>query len=128
MVPHSRILECLTLVEAADNVIGLIKRSMKSWQTELTAGGEILGSMNINRGIFQEDSLSLLLFVICMTPITKALNKMKAGYIMAGGDLKINHLFFMDDLKLYSKHEREIDGPLSSVKLLSNGHLHGVWN
>ena len=35
---------------------------------------------------------------------------------MSGGDLKINHLFFTDDL---SKNEREIDRLLSSVQLLS---------
>lgn len=59
------------------------------------------------------------LSVICVIPITKALNKMKAGYTRSGGDLKINHLFFMEDLKLFSKNEREIDGLLSSVQLLS---------
>ena len=36
MVPHSWILQCLSL-EVADNVVGFINRSMKSWHTELTA-------------------------------------------------------------------------------------------
>ena len=62
MVPHSWILESLTLVEAADNVVGFITRSTRSRQTELTAGGEILGSVNIVRGIFRGDFVSPLLY------------------------------------------------------------------
>ena len=83
----------------AENIINSVERSMPSWQTELTSSGEMLGSMKIRRGIFQGDSLSPLLFVICM--ITCVLRTARAGYMLDG--IKINHSLFMDDLKLFWK-------------------------
>ena len=40
MVPHSRILESLELVQVSENIPEFIKRSMTNWQTELTSCGE----------------------------------------------------------------------------------------
>ena len=73
--------------------------------------------MNIRRGIFQGDSLSPLLFVIAMIPITSLLRQHKAGYNLDGN--RLNHLLFMDDLKLYSKNEREMKSLLQTVRLFS---------
>ena len=104
MVPHSWIIESLKLAQVAPNVIDFVERSMKSWNTELTACGETLGTVKIKIGIFQGDSLSPLLFVLCMIPLTEILRKAKAGYIL--DDIKVNHLLFMDDLKLFAKNEK----------------------
>ena len=46
---------------------------MNGWKTELTAGGEVLGEVNINREI------SPLLFALALIPLTLVLKKMKAG-------------------------------------------------
>ena len=119
MVPHSWIMECLKLVQVSDNVIDFIEKSMKKWQTELTSYGEILGKVNMRRGIFQGDSLSPLLFVICMIPITSVLRKVRAGYVLRGGEVKVNHLLFMDDLKLFGKNEGETNGLVSTVQMIS---------
>ena len=102
MVPHSWILEGLELVQVSDNILQFVKRSMANWQTELNSCGESLAKVNIRRGTFQGDSLSPLLFVICMIPLTHVLHKAKAGYTLGGGE-KTKHLLFMDDLKLYGK-------------------------
>ncbi|CAH3192660.1 unnamed protein product [Porites evermanni] len=37
-----------------------------------------------------------------MIPLTKILRKAKAGYTL--DDIKVNHLLFMDDLKLFAKN------------------------
>ena len=42
---------------------------MKSWKLELNALGKTLGEDYIKGGIFQGDSLSPLLFVLCMVPL-----------------------------------------------------------
>ena len=56
MVPHSCILQSMGMLGVAKNMIGLLQNSMKKWKTELTAAIELLGEMNIKRGIFQGDN------------------------------------------------------------------------
>ena len=53
-----------------------------------------------------------------MIPLTHVLRKAKARYTL-GGREKINHLLFMDDLKLYGKSENEIKGLVSTVEVFS---------
>ena len=57
---------------------------------------------NIRRGIFQGDSLSPLLFVISLIPLSLILRKCNAQYTLGKDKPSINHLLFMDDLKLYA--------------------------
>ena len=44
-----------------------------------------------------------ILFVLALIPLTLVLGKVKAGYSLENGLPTINHLLFMDDLKLYGK-------------------------
>ena len=76
---------------------------MKSWEVELKCGNESLGNVKIRRGISQGDSLSPLLFVIALIPLTYILQKSRPGYEFAKNGEKINHLLYMDDLKLYAR-------------------------
>ena len=117
MVPHSWIIECLKMVHVPQNITAFLQQSMRSWNTELTSCGASLGTVKIRRGIFQGDGLSPLIFVICMIPLSKVLRKAKAGYCL--GDVKINHLSFMDDLKMFAKNKKEIDSLVSTVQLVS---------
>ena len=89
-----------------------------NWQTELTSSGMSLRNVNIRRGIFQGDSLSMLIFVICMIPLSMVLRKAKTGYVL--GDVKVNQLLFMDDLKIFAKNKTEIESLLSTVKVISH--------
>ena len=109
MVPHSWILTCLSMFKVADNVHNLIRKSMRSWTVELTSGGEMLGDVTVKRGIFQGDSLSPILFVLAMIPLSVVLNNMEAGFSLGRKGRKLNHLLFMGDLKLYGKSLRELD-------------------
>ena len=92
---------------------------MKTWRTTLVAGSTVLGKVNIRREIFQGDSLSPLLFVLAMLPLTKILQKHRAGYIVKGEGIKVNHLLFMDDLKLYGKNTKEIESLIQTVRKFS---------
>ena len=78
----------------SDNTKGFIRTSMRTWETELTACGEVLAKVSIRKGIFQDDSLSPLLFVTCMIPFKKVLRKARAAYVVKDGNLRINHLVF----------------------------------
>ena len=117
MVPRSWIIDSLKMTQVAENIITFLRKSMVNWNTELTSCGETLGLVDIKRGIFQGDSLSFRIFTVCMIPLTKILQDAKAGYTL--GDVKINHLFFMDDLKVYGKDKAETASLVSTVQLIS---------
>ena len=91
---------------------------MKNWRVELTCNNENLGEVEIKRGIFQGDSLSPLLFVIALIPLTQILKATRHCYSFANKE-KINHLLYMDDLKLYAKTEEELDSLLQTVRVFS---------
>ena len=119
LVPHSWILECLDICGIAENIIKFVKESMKDWKLLLTSNGTDLCEVDVNRGIFQGDSLSPLLFVVCMIPLSLLLRKVNASYEWSKGTFKINHLLFMDDLKLFGKNENQIDSLVQTVYIFS---------
>ena len=79
---------------------------MKNWRVKLTAGGKSLTETKIQRGIFQGDALSLLLFAIAMMPLNHILRKCTAGYKLSRSQEKINHLMYVDDIKLFAKNKK----------------------
>ena len=74
--------------------------------------------MNINRGIFHGDALSTLLFVISLIPLTLVLRRMKKRSSFQKGKSKLNHLLFMDDLKLCGSNQNEIDSLVRTVEIV----------
>ena len=76
------------------------------------------GDININSGIFQGDSLSLILFCVALIILSKLLNSTGYGYKVY--DNIINHLFYMDDLKLFAKNDQHLQGLLNIVKEISD--------
>ena len=92
---------------------------MPNWKTILTSSGNRLAEVNIRRGIFQGDSLFPLLFIVAMIPMTRVLEKMEVGYQLKKGGSRINHLMFMDDIKLFRKGTKEIDTLVQTVRIVS---------
>ena len=109
------------MVGVTEKVRTLLKNSMKKWSTNLESNGESLGQVNITRGIFQGDSLSPLLFVICLIPMSALLRDAKQGYVMnKNTEDKINHLLCMDDLKLYGKTKNELESLVQTVRIFTD--------
>ena len=119
MIPYSWILECMRLTGVSENTMQLVENSMQNWKTMLTSAGKELAVVHIRRGIFQGDSLSPLLFVICLIPMSLVLRKVKAGYSFRNNKPKVNHLLFMDDMKLFGRSTVEIEKLVSTVYLVS---------
>lgn len=103
----------------ANNVRRTLEKSMMTWRVELTSGGKTLGEVKIKRGIFQGDSLSPLLFVLALIPMTMVLNATRTGYQLGKNRGRINQLFFMDDLKFYAKYVQELDSLAQTVRIIS---------
>ena len=76
------------------------------------------GDININSGIFQGDSFSPILFCVTLIPLSKLLNN--TGYRYKIYDNTINHLFYMDDLKLFARSDQQLQGLLNIVKHFSD--------
>ena len=74
--------------------------------------------ISINNGIFQGASLSPLLFCLALAPLSNLINNTNRGYSVYNE--KLNHLFYMDHLKLYTKNYDQLEGLLQTVKMLSD--------
>ena len=112
-------IDAMKMVGIADNIVNLFENSKETWRTELIAFNESIGEVDIRREIFQADSFSPLLFVIVRITLSIILNKTDLGYITSRNQ-KLNHLLFMDDLKLYAKSERELDSVVETVRIFSD--------
>ena len=92
---------------------------MKNWRVELTAGGKSLAETKIQRRIFQGDALSPLLFIIAMMSLNHIIRKCTAGYKLSRSQEKINHLMYIDDIKLFAKNEKELETLIHTVRIYS---------
>ena len=115
MVLHSWIIECLDLFGVAENIKSLLVNSMEKWKVMLYSGNSELGEVEIKQNIFQGDSLSPLVFVLALIPLSLIFRKAKAAYEFSEGKEKINQLLFMDDVKLYSRSEKRLDSIVQTV-------------
>ena len=106
MVPQSWIINHFKMYKISHEVINFIDKTMNTWRVGLTAGVKSLAEAKIQRGIFQGDALSPLLFIIAMMPLNHILRKCTARYKLSRSQEKIDHLMYMDDIKLFAKNEK----------------------
>ena len=97
------------MYKISDEVINFIEKTMKTWRVELATGGRSLAEAKIQRGIFQGNALSPLLFMIAMMPLSHILRSCTAEYKLSRLQEKINHLMYMDDIKLFAKDEKKLE-------------------
>ena len=119
MVLHSWVINSLKMYKISDEVINFIDKTMKTWRVKLTAGGRRLAEAKVQRGIFQGDALSPLLFIIAMMPLNHILRKCAAGYKLSRSQEKVNHLLYMDDIKLFAKNEKDLETQIHTVRIYS---------
>ena len=128
MISHSWISKCLEVFGVPENAKNFLVNSMNKWKLELMSNEVSSGNVEIRRGIFQGDSLSPLLFVLCMVPLSLILRKVKFDYEFGDKKTRINHFLFMDDLKLFGKSNNQIDSLVNTVYTFSedNGMDFGM--
>ena len=119
MVPQSWILHCLKIYKIPDQIVQFIEKTMQNWRVELKAGRKSLAEVKIQRGIFHGEALSPLLFVIAMMPLNHILRNCTAGYKLSKSREKINHLMYIDDVKLFAKNGKELETLIPTVRIYS---------
>ena len=100
LVPQSWVNECMEMFEISENLRTFLQKSMQQWRLSLTTDREDLGKVNVKRGIFQGD-------------------RVNACYKWGKKEYKLNHLLFMDDLKLYAKNEEQTNTLVRTVHVFS---------
>ena len=103
MDPQSWIIKCRKMYKISDE---LYRENYKNLEGKLTGGGKSLGETKIQRGIFQGDALSPLLSIIKMMPLNYIFRKSTARYELSKSQENINHLMYMDDIKVFAKNEK----------------------
>jgi len=78
---------------------------MNHWRTVLKGEGSVLGTVNICSG---GDAISPLLFCIALAPLSFLLDHEKLVYKFKNGDV-INHLIYIDGIKLFARSEYRLD-------------------
>jgi len=82
-VPHSWIIKPLQLIGINNKVISFTKKVTSYWRTRMCLHTENklieTEDIKIQCGIFQGDSISPLLFRICLIPLTEQLNRLNTG-------------------------------------------------
>jgi len=91
----------------------LLDNVRQSWKIQLFCSINYYGEFSTQRGIYQSDSMSPLLFVMALMPFPK-------GFIVDKDHLMLNHLLYLDDLKLFASHRNELDILVKTVKLFSD--------
>ena len=119
MVPQSWMINYLKMYKISHEVINFIEKTMNTWRVELVAGGRSLAETKVQRSIFQRDALSPIQFIIAMMSLNHILKKCIAGYKLSRSQEKINHLMYMDDIKLFAKNEKELETLIHTVRIYS---------
>ena len=106
-LPNSCIFKCLDMLPIADDVRRFLRKAWTSRNLFWIQMGRIYA--RLNRSIFEGDSLSPLVFVICMIILSLLLRRVKVSYEWDRGEFNFYHLHFMNDLNLFLKSDDQID-------------------
>ena len=103
------------MYKVSEVLVKFLSESMKKWNLWLFCRNTKLCNITVKRGIFQGDSLSPLLFIMSLFPLSEVVLKKSWGYQFKPS-VVINHLLYMDDLKLYAKNEEQLHRMIAEVK------------
>ena len=109
----------LQLAKAPAQLIKAIKHLTNQWGTILCLVGKnetiICDVIKFLKNIYQGDSLSVLLFILIINPLSFLLRNLKGYSYGRNRNSNITHSFFVDDLKLYASNSNILKKQLDLV-------------
>ena len=119
MTPHRWIKSALKAIQAPVLIQRAIRRLIPRWKTDISVRRAKRGwekiPVSLERGLFQGDSLSPLLFCLGIVPLSLALRKEK-GFGRRHQKAPITHLLYMDDLKIYETDKETFTRTVGKVE------------
>ncbi|KAG0435865.1 Retrovirus-related Pol polyprotein from type-1 retrotransposable element R2 [Dictyocoela muelleri] len=109
----------LDIIKAPPEILKFLDRADKCWASYIQYKGKTIEKIQFNRGIPQGDSLSPLFFTIVMEYITKELqtnNIPTFHFEIENRNHNLNHLLYIDDIKLFSDNEYDLQALLNKSK------------
>ena len=123
-VPHDWLIKALHLAKVPLEIVIAIEALTETWTTQagLQAKNTTIetDSIDYQRGILQGDGLSVILFALSINPVSFLLRKMEGYELGETIKLIINHLLFVDDLKLYSRTLDQMKKLLDNITTFTN--------
>ncbi|KAI4293398.1 hypothetical protein PAPHI01_2672 [Pancytospora philotis] len=110
-VEHGYLLECTRRLSLPTWVQRFLETIIGRWSLKIRSNWDVILEKRVERGILQGDTLSPLLFALCLDPLSRALNsKYPKPEIDAGTGRThgVNHLLFVDDLKLFARNDNHL--------------------
>lgn len=117
-VDHIYLISCIERLSLPRWIVEFLRATVTQWHIEIRSNSEMILEKKIERGILQGDSLSPLLFVLCMDPLSRKLNLKYPKVDVRTGiqSFATNHLLFIDDLKLLAENEDTLKVMLEETK------------
>jgi len=117
-VDHNYLIKCIEKYSFPPWILNFLKCIISKWSLNIRSGCEELLEKKVERGILQGDSLSPLLFVLCIDPLSRQLNGKhnKITVKTENGMYLTNHLLFVDDLKLMAESNEELKRLMEETK------------
>ena len=122
-IPHNWLIKALHLAKLPIQLINAIETLTQCWYTRVTLNSEsetlTTDVIKFLKGIFQGDSISVSLFVICLNPLSFLLKRVKRNALGQGRSINQMHNFFVDDFKLYAQTPNSIKKQLDIITTFS---------
>lgn len=116
-VDHTYLIKCIESLNFPPWISSFLKGTIKRWKLDIRLENKTILEKEIKKGILQGDSLSPLLFVLVMDPLSRKLNCSypKVATETGSDQYVTNHLLFIDDLKLFAEKEEVLEKMMEEV-------------
>ena len=73
------LVEVLKSYKISNKIVRIIEYIIKNWNIDMFYGKRRIGNIKLNNGILQGDTMSPLLFIMCIDPIMNKLDEIIKG-------------------------------------------------